>query len=89
MSYIKVRLKVNRLNPMTYGDIQVIGKKVYPSSLSSLVFNKIHTVEYFCQVICLYPGRSKQYIDQDISYLSYLDSHGATGLSVSLYHETI
>ena len=61
----------------------------YPSSSSSLVFNKIYIVDSVYRSICLFSGQIEHSLDESISYLSGLISHGATGLPVSPYQETI
>ena len=67
LSYIKARLKVQRLNPLTHWDIQVIREEVDTSSPISLAFNKIHIVESMCWFVCLCPGQIKNYIYWAIS----------------------
>ena len=66
LSYIKARLKVQRLNPLTHWDIQVIREEVYKSSLSSLAFKDIHTVESVFQFVYTCPGQIKSSLDQAI-----------------------
>ena len=61
VSQIKVRLKGQRLNPLTHLYIQVVVKDLYPSSLSYRTFKNIHIVEYACQFLCICPGHIKLY----------------------------
>ena len=61
----------------------------YPSSLSSLDFNKFHIMDSVYWFVCLCTGKIEHSLDQYISCLSELGLHGSADLSVNPYCETI